>query len=100
MPDGVRLAVTYWKPVPRNSREKFPVVLEMIPYRKDDSSYMSEYSQNAYLARRGIAVAQVDVRGTGSSEGMLVNREYSDAELNDQLIREKEWTEDIPRDFQ
>jgi len=36
-----------------------------------------------YLARRGIAVAHVDVRGTGASEGLTPDREYSDAELGD-----------------
>ena len=96
MSDGVRLAVSYWRPVPRCACEKFPVVLEMLPYRKDDSSYMSEYSQNAYLARRGLAAAQVDVRGTGSSEGRLGDREYSNAELRDiqdviELLAHQPW---------
>ena len=34
MPDGVRLAVTYWRPTPRRRGERFPVLLEYLPYRK------------------------------------------------------------------
>jgi predicted acyl esterase len=36
MKDGVRLSATLYQPVPRNSGEKFPVLLEFLPYRKDD----------------------------------------------------------------
>lgn len=83
MPDGVKLAVTYFIPKPKTDDEKFPIVLEMLPYRKDDSFYQRDHPIYAYLARRGIAGARVDVRGTGSSEGRTPEREYSDAELDD-----------------
>ena len=83
MPDGVRLAVDFYRPVARTPDEKFPVVLEAVPYRKDDSFALRDYPIYAYLARRGIAGARVDVRGTGASEGHLPDREYSDAELAD-----------------
>jgi len=82
MRDGVRLAVTHYVPNAPGART-FPVILEMTPYRKDDDSYIYAYSVYNYFARRGIAVAHVDVRGTGSSEGTLPDREYSDAELDD-----------------
>jgi predicted acyl esterase len=39
MPDGVRLSATYYHPVLRVPDEKFPVVFEFLPYRKDDSGY-------------------------------------------------------------
>lgn len=63
--------------------EKFPVILEYLPYRKDDLIYPRDYSFCAYFARRGYVVAKVDIRGTGSSEGKWPWREYSEQELDD-----------------
>ncbi|MDH5566465.1 MAG: CocE/NonD family hydrolase [Myxococcales bacterium] len=79
MPDGVRLSVTFLKPRPRSPGETFPVLLDLYPYRKD------EYPDAGptYFARRGYITATVDVRGTGSSEGVLPPREYSEQELDD-----------------
>jgi putative CocE/NonD family hydrolase len=85
MPDGVRLSVTFLKPKPRTPGETFPVLLDLYPYRKD------EYPDAGptYFARRGYITATVDVRGTGSSEGVLPPREYSEQELDDavEIIR-------------
>jgi predicted acyl esterase len=83
MPDGVRLAVTYWRPIPRRHGERFPVLLEYLPYRKEDSFYQRDYPIYSWFARRGFILAAVDVRGTGSSEGHLPPREYSDEEMQD-----------------
>lgn len=83
MPDGTKLSVSYWKPIAKTPTEKFPTVVEILPYRKDDSGYTEAYGEFSYLARRGIACARVDIRGTGSSEGITPDREYSDAELMD-----------------
>ena len=83
MSDGVRLAVTYYKPVPPTADQRFSAVLEMLPYRKDDDFYARDYQMERYFAKRGIVIARVDIRGTGSSEGSTPDREYSDAELND-----------------
>ena len=83
MRDGTRLSVTYFTPVRRDSAETFPVLLEMLPYRKGDSFYLRDYWIYSYISRRGYIMAKVDVRGTGASEGHLPPREYSDAELND-----------------
>lgn len=63
--DGVRLAARLWLPDTRPAA----VVLEALPYRMDDltSSYSGEYER---LCREGgLAIARVDLRGTGSSEG-------------------------------
>jgi predicted acyl esterase len=81
--DGVQLAVTLWRPVPLDSAERFPVLLEYLPYRKDDSFYRRDYPLYEYFVRRGYILAKVDVRGTGGSEGRLPPREYSDVELRD-----------------
>jgi uncharacterized protein len=83
MPDGVRLAATIVHPVAQTPGERFPVLLEYLPYRKEDSFYIWDYQQMAWYARHGYIVAEVDIRGTGSSEGHLPPREYSDEELAD-----------------
>lgn len=83
MKDGVRLAVTYYTPVPRSAGERFPVLFEFLPYRKDDGGYIGIYSLYTYFVRRGYILARVDIRGTGSSEGAFPLREYSEQELDD-----------------
>jgi len=83
MKDGVRLAATYFKPQPRSKDERFPVLLETLPYRKDDSFYLRDYPFYSYFARRGFACVKVDIRGTGASEGPVPDREYSEQELDD-----------------
>jgi putative CocE/NonD family hydrolase len=83
MKDKVRLSVTFFKPLPRYPGEKFPVLFEFLPYRKDDSFYLRDYPLYSYFVRRGFIMAKVDVRGTGSSEGTVPPREYSEQELAD-----------------
>jgi hypothetical protein len=82
MRDGSRLAVTWWKPVAKTPGEQFPVVLEYLPYRKDDSFYARDFPLYDYFARRGLLLAKVDIRGTGGSSGALPPREYSEIELD------------------
>jgi predicted acyl esterase len=98
MPDGVKLAVSYWMPGVKKPGEKFPVFFEMNGYRKDDLCYLSwDYPVGAYFARHGYVVAKVDLRGTGDSGGVIPEAEYSEQELSDgveiinQLSR-KEWS--------
>ncbi len=98
MPDGIKLAVSYWMPKAKKPGEKFPVFFEMNGYRKDDLCYLSwDYPVGAYFARHGYVVAKVDLRGTGDSGGVLPEAEYSEQELSDgveivnQLSR-KEWS--------
>ena len=69
MEDGVRLAASVFLPDQARSGGKVPVVLEALPYRKDDAtaSYRPEYERLS--SQHGYAVARVDLRGTGSSEG-------------------------------
>jgi len=83
MPDGIRLSATLTIPIPTYSDEKFPILLEYKPYRKDDSFYNFNQPNIQYLARRGFIVAKVDIRGTGSSEGILIEYEYTSQELDD-----------------
>ena len=81
MADGVRLAATVYYPTPRHAGEKFPAVLEYLPYRKDEMK--SHETVHRYFARHGILSTQVDIRGTGRSEGLLPDREYSQQEQQD-----------------
>src|SRR4051794_39823316 len=70
MRDGVELNVRVTRP---DAPEWFPAVMEYHPYRRLAAAlpdYRDEYPPVVpYLAERGYAVAQYDVRGTGSSSG-------------------------------
>jgi predicted acyl esterase len=83
MRDGVRLAATLFVPTGGSSGEKFPALLEYLPYRKDDETLDSDYPLHTYFAHRGYVTARVDIRGTGASEGATPTREYSQQEQSD-----------------
>jgi putative CocE/NonD family hydrolase len=91
MRDGVRLAARLWVP----DTTPAPVVLEALPYRMDDltSSYAPTYEE---LCEHGFGVCRLDIRGTGSSEG-IAEDEYTQAELDDiceviAWLAAEEWT--------
>jgi uncharacterized protein len=90
MPDGVRLAMTTYMPKPKVRGETFPVVLEILPYRKDEAFHIGDYPSYSYLAQHGFITVKVDIRGTGGSDGPVPAREYSDIELDDaeEIIRQ------------
>ena len=83
MKDGVRLAATLYMPDGAKATEKFPALLEYLPYRKDDGTAAGDYPKHAYFARRGYVSVRVDIRGFGSSEGVPPEREYSEQEQVD-----------------
>jgi putative CocE/NonD family hydrolase len=82
MPDGVSLAADVWRPKGPGDGERFPVLLEYLPYRKNESRG-DRAAFYAYFVRRGYVVARVDIRGTGASEGTLIPYEYSEIEQRD-----------------
>ncbi|HKZ68614.1 MAG TPA: CocE/NonD family hydrolase [Anaerolineales bacterium] len=82
MRDGVHLSANLWLPVPKTEGETFPAILEMIPYRKDDWRHNRDAQHGHYFASRGFAFCRLDVRGTGSSEGLALD-EYTQAETQD-----------------
>jgi len=82
LPDGVRLAADMFMPADREATAKHPVLLELIPYRKDEGRH-KRFKLYSYFVNRGYIVVRVDVRGTGTSEGKLPEYEYSDRELDD-----------------
>jgi uncharacterized protein len=83
MKDGVRLAATLYMPDGAKAGEKFPALLEYLPYRKDDGTAAGDYPKHAYFARRGYVSVRVDIRGFGASEGAPTEREYSEQEQVD-----------------
>jgi len=83
MRDGVRLAATLYMPDGAKPQEKFPVLLEYLPYRKDDGTAAEDYPHHGYFARRGYVGVRVDIRGFGASEGSPPEREYSEQEQED-----------------
>ena len=78
---GIRLAGRLWLPE-TPAGERFPVVLEYIPYRTFDRYRPLDDYWGAALAARGIAFARVDIRGSGNSEGLLLD-EYLASEQQD-----------------
>jgi len=79
MSDRVRLAATLFLP---DGGGPSPVIVEANPYRKDDftQSYWPEYRR--LRDEGGFAVARIDLRGTGSSEGLATD-EYPEQERDD-----------------
>jgi putative CocE/NonD family hydrolase len=80
--DGIELSANLFLPVPHVRGARFPAILEMIPYRKDDWRYNTDYGRMLYLARHGYGYCRLDVRGTGSSQG-IAGDEYTEAETLD-----------------
>jgi uncharacterized protein len=68
--DGTRLAADLYLPNPEPPGP-VPVVMEYIPYRKDEVA--PEARLYTELPRRGYIVARVDCRGTGASEGCVTD---------------------------
>jgi len=83
MPDGVRLSATLYMPENGKPGEKFPALLEYLPYRKDDATAARDYPIHTYFAARGYVSVRVDIRGFGTSEGVPTDREYSQQEQLD-----------------
>ena len=78
MEDGTRLAARLFLP----SELPAPVIVDALPYRMDDltASYASEYER--LCDEGGFAVCRLDLRGTGSSEGIALD-EYNAQEQAD-----------------
>jgi len=86
MSDGVRLAADLYAPLDFSFEEGhpqvLPVVVEYIPYRKDDVAPHIDWRWYKPLPQSGYVVARVDCRGTGGSEGRAYD-EYSEQEQRD-----------------
>ena len=87
--DGVELSVKLWLPEGEAAPARTGVVLEAIPYRKDDVSLLDDETRFAYYAGFGIAGARLDLRGSGTSTG-LPQDEYSTIEQAD-IVEAVQW---------
>lgn len=65
MPDGVTLAADLFRP---DAPGRFPVVIEYLPYRKNDTTQQGWFGHR-FLAENGYVAVRIDVRGTGDSGG-------------------------------
>jgi uncharacterized protein len=83
MADGTRLAARLFLP---RSATNSPVgaVLEYLPYRKRDGYRYRDDVVGPFLAKSGIALVRVDIRGTGDSDGTMID-EYMPIEQSDAL---------------
>ena len=79
MRDGVRLGADLYVPA-SDDTEPLPVVMEYIPYRKDEVAPGHRFY--SYLPQHGYVVARVDIRGTGASGGVATD-EYVPGEQQD-----------------
>lgn len=82
MEDGVVLAADLYFPKAAAVGSRHPVLLEYLPYRKDESRARNA-ELYSYFLERGYIVARVDIRGTGNSGGKTIPYEYSEIELAD-----------------
>lgn len=96
--DGLELSANLWLPRSGTSardtpgtadgapaapgEERFPAILEMIPYGKDHWRRNSDVARGEWLAARGFAFCRLDCRGTGSSPGVAED-EYTDEQTRD-----------------
>ena len=81
--DGSRLCARVWLPESSN-QEPVPAILEYLPYRKDDVTAADDARMYPYFASHGYACVRVDIRGSGDSDGLLLD-EYSTQEHDDAL---------------
>lgn len=79
--DGCRLFARVV--LPENaSAEPVPAVLEYLPYRLGDGTAHRDATMHDYFAGHGYAAVRVDIRGTGNSDGIMMD-EYLPQEQND-----------------
>ena len=94
MPDGCRLAARIW--LPENAEQQpVPAILEYIPYRKNDGTALRDSLYHPYFAGNGYAAMRVDMRGSGDSDGIMLD-EYLQQELDDAVsviawLAEQSW---------
>ncbi|MEM7403917.1 MAG: CocE/NonD family hydrolase [Pseudomonadota bacterium] len=81
LPDGTALSVRLWRPADADF-EPVPAIVEYLPYRKRDGTAARDTLNHPYFARHGYACVRIDMRGSGDSDGQLLD-EYTETELAD-----------------
>ena len=70
MPDGVSLATDLHLPEIAEQGRRFPAIIEYTPYHKNNNAvYGPRATRYPYFASHGYVFVNVDIRGTGDSEG-------------------------------
>nr|WP_298522348.1 CocE/NonD family hydrolase [uncultured Halomonas sp.] len=92
--DGTVLSAKLW--LPEGLVTARGVILEYLPYRKDEFTALRDEIRHAYFAGCGYAAVRVDIRGTGDSSG-IIQDEYPLQEQEDCLevfdwIAAQEWS--------
>ncbi len=79
--DGVRL---FSRTVAPDDSERTPVpaILEYLPYRLTDGTAFGDSLHHPYFAAHGYASVRVDMRGTGNSEGLLLDEYLPQEQLD------------------
>src|SRR5262245_9310368 len=71
VPITMRDGIVLYANVDRPDRPgRYPVLLTQTPYNKDGVVNLAGASSNKYFVQRGYVLVTVDVRGTGSSQGV------------------------------
>jgi len=91
MKDKIKIGLTLCFPKSLKYK-KFPAILQASPYRKDDD--VLDLKTNTFFARHGYVSCQMDVRGTGASEGVFRD-EYTKEEFRD-IIEIINWLAHAP----
>jgi len=81
--DGVHLSCRYWLPTDAD-KKPVPAIFEYIPYCTRDGTAARDEAMHPYFAGHGYAAVRVDIRGSGESEGVLLD-EYLKLEQDDAL---------------
>ena len=81
--DGTCLATRIWLPEDAE-QNPVPAILEYLPYRKNDGTAIRDRVIHEYFAGHGYASIRVDMRGSGDSDGLLLD-EYLPQEQQDAL---------------
>jgi hypothetical protein len=82
--------------LPRDAgADPVPAVLEYLPYRLTDGTAASDATHHPYFAGHGYASVRADIRGTGNSDGILMD-EYLPQEQFDaceviEWLADREW---------
>lgn len=84
LPDSASLAANLWLPCSKNSTERFPTILEYLPYGKNVGTSIRDHLTHPYFCGHGYACLRVDMRGSGESEGLMFD-EYLQQEQIDCL---------------
>ena len=79
--DGVRLSARIWLPEDAEDAP-VPALLEYLPYRKDDVTAARDAVRHPYLAGHGYASVRVDMRGSGDSDGLLLDEYLPQEQLD------------------